>query len=286
MKSSFSAFRKLTGMAMLLFLMPLAMKAQTRVTIYDSGELYSTYSFADNESSAKELKKKVGDDMYNKILASCTESAWPKGITTLESRNQNRDRIKSYVAYLVARFDNDNMIVLRIPAKENSSMPANMRSDKDFFFIMAAAAIVDASVSAPMDNTVKSDDNADEEVVILNPMELYSTYNLKGDSAARALIVSDEGLNEDEYMQLCILANEESWPTGLKTFDLRTKWRDEMKKYKAYMAAEFVSNGKPLMLVYIPKKGNEHMPAEMQPPTEMGFYVVFNRVGVEYKKGK
>ncbi len=286
MKSSASLFQKITAFVFLLSVIPFSLKAQTKVTIYDSGELYSTYSFADNKSASDEVRKKVGEDLFKKILESCNESAWPKGISTLESRNQNRERIKSYVAYLVTRFDNDQMIVLRLPAKENSAMPSNMKPEKDIFFIMAASAIVDASVQAPMDNTVKSDDNADEAVIIVNPMELYSTYNLKGDSAARALIISDEGLNEDEYLQLCILANEENWPTGLKTFESRSKWRERMKDYNAYMAAEFTSNGKPLMLVYIPKKGNEHMPAEMQPLTDMGFYVVFNKIGVEYKKNK
>lgn len=275
------------------------MAQEPPMKITDSGELLSTYHLENSTQEKDQIRAQVGEDLLQDILDYSNESSWPSGISTLDGRNKNRSLVNEYVAYKVATFGtNSQYYVLRIPTSKNGFQPSQMIPSRDIYFIIGKGGVTemngDPYVSNNQSNTninsVDSDNNEGEEeemreVRILNPMELYSTYDLRKDEVAKQLLIDSGELTEAEYDVLADMTNEKSWPSGINSYSNREGNRPKIKNYKAYMALEYESNGKKLIMLYIPKEENDFMPSDMQPNDELGFYMMFNREGVEYVNG-
>jgi hypothetical protein len=103
--------------------------------IVDSGELYSSYDMSKDEK--KELiAAGLLDGQIRRIETQGMETNWPKGISTLDMRDTNRDKIANYVSYKVATISGGDIVVLVLPASKNKHMPADMRFPEDIYFFM------------------------------------------------------------------------------------------------------------------------------------------------------
>jgi len=272
----------------------LAVAQESPIQIINSGELLSTYNLAGAENEKAEIRKQVGEKLLQDIINNSQESNWPQGISTLDARNSNRPRINEYVAYKVASFGSDGQfVVLRIPASQNQFQPYNLIPKRDIYFIIGKSGVEAKSgkpympTETPVATEEQTNSGSEEmqQIRITNPMELYSTYNLLNDDAARALLVESGELTEEDFGVLAEMANEKSWPEGINTYANREENRAKIKDYKAYMALDYESKNKKLMMIYIPQSENDFMPSNMRPKTEMGFYMILNRNGVEYMNG-
>ena len=109
---------------------------KTRVYITDRGQLYSTFELKNHKS---EIESFVGSAYYD-VLKYGNENNWPQGISTLTNRDKNNDQFMRYSVHAVARFG-EKYYVLEVDPKENEHMPADMQSDKPFYFIIGADGI-------------------------------------------------------------------------------------------------------------------------------------------------
>jgi Skp family chaperone for outer membrane proteins len=105
---------------------------------------------------------------------------------------------------------------------------------------------------------------------IIDPGQLYSSYNLsKEEESTIRKQVGDEALSL--IKNAC---HENKWPTGISAFDDRQKAKEIVKKYKAFIVAEFGDK----YVLWIPAKKNHKMPEEMQSRND--FFFIIGKKGV------
>ena len=109
-----------------------------RVVIIDSGELYSTYIFT--ESEEEDIRAQVSASVMQEILDYHTEDSWPRDIASLESRENNRPAISSYMAYQVAK--TGEKVILYVPARKNKKLPDGLRPKRDFYFVIGTEGVI------------------------------------------------------------------------------------------------------------------------------------------------
>lgn len=287
---------------MLLFLLPITLSAQVvkvKATIVDPGSLFSTYDFTEDIGMLKPAAKLQG---AGKILTDITtysqENKWPEGLNSLDSRLENRDEFFKYTVYkIVATAD---YCILVAPATENKNLDAKFKPTRDIYFVMESIGVdfegntavrpIEAEENYQEEAYVEGDygveeegENVEAQVYITEPGDLYSTFDLKENAEARAALVESEILTEEEFSYLASMSNENSWPSGMSTLDGRLAAADQIKEYVTYFVATFGPAGDDYILVWVPLYGNEHMPQEMQPTSEEGFYMVLKSSGVAYE---
>ena len=286
---------------MLLFLLPISLSAQVvkvNAAILDPGSLISTYDFAEDVGMLKVASKLQG---ASKILTDITtysqEGKWPEGLNNLDSRLENRDQFFNYIVYkIVATTD---YTILLVPAAENKNVSAKFRPTRDIYFILESIGVdfEGNTAQAPVeiddsdieyfdeDSDIYEEDSEDLEAraYITNPGDLYSTFDLQNDENARETLVSSEILSEEEFSYLAGMATENAWPSGMATLDKRLAAEDEIRNYFAYFVTTFGPAGDDFVMVWIPLFGNEHMPEEMRPTTEEGFYMIFKSGAVSFE---
>lgn len=285
-------FKKLFLICLMWTCIGMAIAQMPSIKIVDSGMLMSTFGLENNEKAKDQIRTQVGDNLLQEILQYCEESSWPEGIKNLDGRNKNRPLINEYVAYKAATFgENDEYVVLCIPPAKNTFQPANMQAPQNFYFIISQNGVeagngepfIDNDAKQPSQNKETASEDDKIAVKIVNPMELYSNYDLSKDDAAWDLLIESGEITEDDFYVLADLAQEKSWPTGISTYSAREANRAKMKDYKAYMALDYESNDKThLIMIYIPAEENRFMPENMQPTDERGIFMVFNSNGIEY----
>jgi hypothetical protein len=105
-----------------------------------------------------------------------------------------------------------------------------------------------------------------------------------------AIISTPDFCNNEGYMknltavtdpefakQLCIYTEEKNWPSALETFEKRNNGgRDLLKQCNTYYVTDL---GKDLVLLWISKEKNQHLPAEMLDKSD--FLVVIGKEAVE-----
>jgi hypothetical protein len=69
----------------------------------------------------------------------------------------------------------------------------------------------------------------------------------------------------------------------MSTLDKRLAAADEIKLYVTYYVTNFGPEGDDYVMVWVPLYGNEHMPEDMQPTAEEGFYMILKSSGVAYE---
>lgn len=254
----------------------------TSAKIINSGDLYSTYNIKENATELAKLKAQVPASLVNDILENSMEGSWVEGIATLDARNKNRAMIADYVVYKVAELS--DAYVLAIPAVKNKNMSSEMRSDKDFYFVIGKKGVEIGTETTQITISEKEANPYDAEVgvemglaiaKIINPMELMSNFILADNAAAKTLFVPIVG-GEEQFLRMSALANEKGWPDGINNYEAREKVRAKMKDYHAYFVGSFEGNS----LLYIPESENQDMPEDMRPLTEEGIFFVLKSNGV------
>lgn len=275
---------------LLLLVFPLSLFAQVKqvkAKITDAGSLYSTYDFDADEGSVKELIQSQGcQSLLWDIINYSHESNWPASINNFDTRMKNQSAIPKYNVYKIAA--NSQYTVLLVPAKENRHMDPNLRPARDIYFLFETAG-VDFEGRAnvplapePVENVEADWDGENIESIqafILNPGDVYSNFNLAANTSAKTIFLESGALQEEEFALLCDLVKEKSWPSGISTLDKRLKVPEEIKKYNAEFVSTFGEKDE-YTLIWISPENNMHMPADMQPASEMGFYMVFKSVGI------
>ena len=286
---------------MLLFVLPFSLFSQVvkvKATILDPGSLYSTYDFTEDIGMLKAAAKLQG---AGKILSDITtysqESNCPEGLNNLDSRLNNREEFFKYTVYkIVATAD---FCILVVPAAENKNLSSNFRPKRDIYFIMEGIGVdfegnTAVRTAEAEDNFIEDyyyDSESSEEegemveaqVYITDPGDLYSTFNLQENESARETLVNSGVLDEEEFAYMASLSSENSWPSGMSTLDQRLAAADQIKEYVTYFVTTFGPSGDEYVIVWVPLYGNEHMPENMQPITEEGFYMILKSSGVAYE---
>jgi hypothetical protein len=290
------------NLLMLLFLLPITLSAQVvkvNATIVDPGSLFSTYDFTEDIGMLKPAAKLQG---AGKILTDITtysqEDKWPEGLNNLDSRLENREEFFKYTVYkIVATAD---YCILVVPAAENKNLDAKFKPTRDIYFVMetigvdfegnTAVRTTETEEVYEEDAYVEGDygveeesENVEAQVYITEPGDLYSTFNLKESAEARAALVESDILTEEEFSYLSALCDENAWPSGMSTLDKRLAAADQIKEYVTYFVTTFGPEGDDYVMVWVPLYGNEHMPKEMQPTAEEGFYMILKSSGVAYE---
>jgi hypothetical protein len=290
------------NLLMLLFLLPITLSAQVlkvNATIVDPGSLFSTYDFTEDIGMLKPAAKLQG---AGKILTDITiysqESSWPEGLNNLDSRLANREEFFKYTVYkIVATAD---YCILVVPAAENRNLDAKFKPTRDIYFIMETVGVdfegniavrtVETEEVYGEDTYAEGDyvmeeegENVEAQVYITAPGDLFSTFDLNGDENAHEVMVGSEILTEEEFSYLASMSTENSWPSGISTLDSRLAAAEQIKEYVTYFVATFGPAGDDYVLVWVPLYGNEHMPQDMQPTSEEGFYMILKSSGVAYE---
>lgn len=237
-----------------------------RMKITDSGELYSTFSWDDNPAAKTAVVLAVTATEFSDIVKYSNESYWPSAISTLDGRNNMRDKIDDYVVYKVADFD--NRYLLKIPAGENYFMPSNMQSSHDFYFVIGKSG---AQVYSGFDTNQGTSSSSGQRMKITDPGELYSGFDIDGNSDARNAIKNS---GAGSYNSILDHAKESGWPSGIQKLDDRLDKAEKMKEYVVYKVAEFGDK----VLLKIPASENKHMASNMQ--ASYDFYFVIGQKGV------
>ena len=269
-------------------------------------ELTSTSSL--NESDLKRLQSLIAEwqlladlsfaDLLLWVPIRETESSWPEGLNSLDSRLENREEFFKYTVYkIVATAD---YCILVIPAAENRNLDPKFKPTRDIYFIMETKGVdfegnitvrtVETEEVYGEDTYAEGDyvmeeegENVEAQVYITAPGDLFSTFDLNGDENAHEVMVGSEILTEEEFSYLASMSTENSWPSGISTLDSRLAAAEQIKEYVTYFVATFGPAGDDYVLVWVPLYGNEHMPQDMQPTSEEGFYMILKSSGVAYE---
>jgi hypothetical protein len=290
------------NLLMLLFLLPITLSAQVlkvNATIVDPGSLFSTYDFTEDIGMLKPAAKLQG---AGKILTDITiysqESSWPEGLNNLDSRLANREEFFKYTVYKIV--STADYCILVVPAAENRNLDAKFKPTRDIYFIMETVGVdfegniavrtVETEEVYGEDTYAEGDyvmeeegENVEAQVYITAPGDLFSTFDLNGDENAHEVMVGSEILTEEEFSYLASMSTENSWPSGISTLDSRLAAAEQIKEYVTYFVATFGPAGDDYVLVWVPLYGNEHMPQDMQPTSEEGFYMILKSSGVAYE---
>lgn len=240
-----------------------------RVHIVDSGTLYSTYDLRGDAEAMAAIRDAVSPGEVDRLLEYAHERNWPRGIASLGDWSRNRDAVNAYVAYHVASFGDKEVLV--VPAAENQHMIPELRPSRDIYFVIGQDGVRHTG-SAPPSSGQAGYYGA--RVRIADPMQLYSTYDLRTDAFAMAALRAV--VPPGEIDRVIAAAHEDAWPAGIATFERRAEGtRDLMPGYTAYRVASF--GGKQLLAV--PAAENQGVPASIRPARD--FFLVLGDGGVE-----
>ena len=112
------------------------------IVIKDAGEFYSGYVF--NESIMIQLESKMSASDAAFIKSSAVESALPQAFSTLDLRNQNRQRFLDLTLYQIATFDDagSERAVIIAPYSENKKwVKDNIIGNSDMILIFNAKVV-------------------------------------------------------------------------------------------------------------------------------------------------
>ncbi len=252
-----------------------------KAKITDSGQLYSTYDIKNETSWHAAIKKAVGEKGFQDVLKYANENNWPEGISNLEQWGKNKYNMTKYNVYLLVD-GLDGKVILYCPADENKHMPSDLIPSRDIYFVMGESGISRDPNATPYEENVEEQEDSEGGVYnasIIDPMELYSTYDIQGDESAMKLYKKIFG---DEHIDKAIeISHENGWPSGINSYGAREKVRSKFKDYNVRYIGEFGEEGEPVALLYVAPDDNSHMPQNMQPLDEDGLILLFKKSAIK-----
>lgn len=248
----------------------------TPAKIKDTYGIWTDFNLR-TKTDAPQLRKQIGDALFEQIANNCNEtSGWPGAITSYEERNKVRDQMLKYICYQIAEVD--DKWILRVPAAENNFLPYGVRPDHDIFFAIGKSYV---DLTGSPSNTASSSSYT-APVATTN---YTSVSNLKG---PRAKIKDSFGIWTDFvlttktdapqvkdklgyalYNDVADNCNETKWPSGISSYAMREKVRSEMKDYVCYQIGE--SDDK--WILRVPASENTFQPYNMRPTRDIYFVV-------------
>jgi hypothetical protein len=118
------------------------------VAIVDAGEIFSAADWTPDMEAA--LRAAGWGDRLEQVKAHMNESGggWPKNLADGETRHFHGEAaMKLYKAEEIARFRfyDQDALMLRVPAANNTHMTEGWKPMEDFFIVMTARAVAKAS---------------------------------------------------------------------------------------------------------------------------------------------
>lgn len=208
-------------------------------------------------------------------------SIWPKGLLNDSARAANAPYIQNYSGFRLGNFLRDTVryAVVMIPAASNIHMPEAMRPIADLFLALPEKAIANVNSGIVRPRISRGPRwKGLREAKILKPDELFATYELAADSAAKAAMLRT--MSEAEYGQVVFRSNETNWPDGMDTFDERFPRIQEFKKYKAFASAKWDDK----ILLIVPAEKNKKMSALLRPYVDL--YLIYSKSAIDVKEKK
>ena len=108
----------------------------------------------------------------------------------------------------------------------------------------------------------------------------WTMANLNNEAVAKTTLEASGLYSSRDFAQIAMLANEARYPDALSTYKVRQLNMEMTRNYNAYQVANFTTSFAPYILMWIPKSENTHMPKEMQPANDDGFYMLVQQKGV------
>ncbi|GEM_PF-3628421 len=267
MKNKFQKF--LFILAIVGMNIPAFSQQAAQISIVDPGQLYSTFEFSAVDQQT--VVATVGAEKYNEINNAIHESQWPSGLATLDKRTQNRELIRKFSVTVIMALDDKSIV--EIAPGNNSSMPAELRSDKPFYFLIGTEGLGNAGGNA--EAVENSDENYFDDffpqAAIVDPGQIMSSYQFE-ESEIQDIV---EQIGEDGYAYINENCRENVWPAGIATLSKRLNAADQIKQYNAYLVAQ---SGDFSILEITPEE-NSQMGPEFIPQNT--FYFVIKTKGIE-----
>jgi hypothetical protein len=229
---------------------------------------------------------------FNLVLSLAKESNFPAGINTPEKLIARENEIKMYKVFYQGswlQYNKDETAaetyyLFYIPQEDNLFMPKDMipQTANGNYFIMNRSGFDTGKL--PISNEPKPDfvkalqakHYKNKLYKIENPYQnIAPGYGLGMEFGYKAMVTYGN-YTLQEYARIKELASAEYWPSIFSNYKTGRSMESiftEMTKYKAYLISNMADSSAIRDLVWIPKEGNEHMPAEMQPKTNEGFYI-------------
>ncbi len=124
--------------------MPKAAFEPWAATISSPGEIYSTLEWRPELVAALSAAGREKD--LDVIKAHYTEPGWPAKLASFDARQDGKDTIRLYKVEVIAqfRFNNNDAVLLLVPAKTNQHMPEGWRPTEDIYIAVRGAGVTRA----------------------------------------------------------------------------------------------------------------------------------------------
>ena len=256
--------------------------AQAPVKIIDHTAVDPTRDLRrDKQAMAGLQASGLTGDEQDLVADQSNTSIWPSGLLNDTARKANAPYIQNYSAFRLGNFQRDTVrfAVVMIPAASNLHMPDDLRPIADIFLALPEKAIANTNTAVVRPRISRGPRwKGLREAKVMKPDELFATYDLAADSAARTAMLRT--MSESEYEQVLFRSNETNWPDGINTFDERFPRIQDFKKYKAYASARWEDK----LLIIVPAEKNKKMPALLRPYVDL--YFIYSKSAIEVKEKK
>lgn len=109
-------------------------------------------------------------------------------------------------------------------------------------------------------------------VQIVDPGQIYSTYDLRRDESARNEVKS-QGVSDAGWEEIIELAQEARWPAGMQDLTSRASNRDVIRRLRTFRVASFDDK----VILLVPADQGAAVPANFQ---GRKYYLVISESGV------
>ncbi len=264
-----------------LILLALPVLAQRQVRFTDASGMARMMDLRNDKAAVAGLQAAgLSGEQQDLVLTYSAPDYWPLGLRTDSARLANKPYLQNYAAYEVCSYQKDSTLisVIMLPAAENIHMSEDLRPLYDIYLVMPDSMVgpVNSARTRPTISRGPAWQNK-RRVKILKPDDLFATYDLGSDAAAREAM-EQSGMSAAEIDAVIFRSHERNWPDGIDSFDERYPKLGGFKKYKAYLGARWDDK----VLLIVPVEKNRKRPVGMRPYVDL--YLIYNASAVEVKK--
>ncbi len=236
--------------------------------------------------------KQYTSEDFKLILSLAKESNFPVGMNTPEKLIARENDINKFKAFYQGSWLQSNKdesaaetyYLFWIPQEDNLFMPKDLvpATANGIYLIMNYYGFdtwklpLSDEPNADFVKKLKAKHNKTNLYTMDNPYKnIAPGYGIGMEFGFNAMVTYG-GYTLQEYARIKQLTTSEYWPAIFSNYKAARPMESifaDMTKYKAYKITTMVDTNGTRDLVWIPKEGNEHMPPEMQPKTNEGFYV-------------
>ena len=113
-----------------------------------------------------------------------------------------------------------------------------------------------------------------EKIFIINDYYCWCFAKINQEPEVKKALLESNLYSQTDFNKIASLVNENGFPEAISTFLLRKSNGDMIKNYNAYNVANVKTQYASYYLLWFPKSENLHMPLEMQPISDDGFYML------------